>query len=411
MRISLQSVYRLAKICTAVFLIALSLWALFLPPMFPASVRALVNARAMAIAVHDPGIYRNQGMEEGTAVHTGLHIARIDRNQRAMQRELDDLTFARERLESQLTHLEESLEFRKQDLAQKEKDLAVLRSEALETLRDRHEDSVARVEIFEQDLEVKTAAEEQLSGLLKDGIITSSQWNQSRAHTLETRKILHATREERNRLQRELNQAETSLWAGDSAVGESLLAAIENHRQEIQKQELQQLEWTVQMRSIEHQMVAAQEYLRADRSFDISSPVDGIIWRKNVLNGQSVLQGESIMQIAIKDSVFVEAYFGRHFIDSISLGDHAHIYLISDARFVHGTIRQIQAQEQSQTEHNVIRSVAPDATMLKVLIQVDDDVLGTGHIGQLAKVMVSRSKPGLVKRAMVWLSLMLRSHQ
>lgn len=411
MRVSLHSVYRFLKIGSAFFLIALSLWALFLPPMFPASARALVNARAMAIAVHDPGIYRNQGMEEGTSVHTGLHIARIERNQRAMQKELDDLTFARERLEGQLKHLEENLEFRRADLAQKEKDLAVLRTEALQTLRDRHRDAVDRVDIFEQDLEVKAEAENQLSALLKDGIITSAQWNQARAHTLETRKILHSAREERGRLQRELNQAETSLWAGESSVGENLIAAIETHRQEIQKQERQELEWKVQMRSIEHQMVAAQEYLRADRSFDISSPVDGIIWRKNVLNGQSVLQGESIMQIAIKDSIFVEAYFGRHFLDSISLGDHAHIYLISDARFVHGTIRQIQAQEQSQTEHNVIRSVAPDATMLKVLIEVDGDTLDTRHIGQLAKVMVSRSQPGLIKRVMVWLSLMLRSHQ
>lgn len=407
--VRIETLLIFTKVTVALALIALSLWAMALPPLFPTSVRALVNARAIVIHAEDSGRVRELPLIEGAAVKTGAVIAGIERNQRAMQKELDDLLFARQRVEAQIETLTENLAFRKSDMELKTKDLKVIQGEALETLQQRHADAVERVDIFEQDVQVKTENEKHLAPLLKDRVITSAQWNHARALTIETRKNLQAAREERDRLQRELNQAEASLWAGESQVGESLMSAIEQHRQEIQKLSMQHIELTVQRHNLDQQIASAEAYLQADHAYSLASPSDGMVWRRNVLPGQSVLQGEELVQVAVRDTLFVEAYFGRHFIDSISISDHAHIYLISEKRFVQGIVREIQAQERGAREQHIIQSVAPDTTMLKTIIEITDDTVKPAQIGQLARVMISKPKPGPTKKAMVWISLMLRS--
>ncbi len=411
MSLSRDQILRTAKLSLALALIGLSLWALFLPPMFPASMRSLVNARGVSIQAQDAGRIEEIPFFEGNEVDPGAVVARVGRNQRQVQRELDDLEFLRRKLQTQIAHLDEALALRRADLDQRSKELEMLQAEFLASMRSRQANAQATLDIAAREHEVRRTSAERLQPLYEDGIITAAQWQQAQEQLVEASRVLHSAQSEAERLGRGIAQAGAGVGVGDSPVGESIQRAIDNHRLEIQKQEMQRIELQIQHQSAEHQIAVARDYLQAGHFYEVASPVEGVVWQRLALNGQSVMPGDEILRIADGSTLFVEAYFGRHFIDSIAVGDHAHIYLIGAGRFVHGTVRQIQSQEQGAAEHNIIRSLPPDASMLKVLIEVRPDSLGVDEIGQLAKVMISRARPGLLKRGMVWLSFALRSAQ
>jgi multidrug resistance efflux pump len=175
--------------------------------------------------------------------------------------------------------------------------------------------------------------------------------------------------------------------------------------------QIQKIELNADLSSVENQIASVKSYTEADLSYNLTTPIDGIIWRRHVVNGEDLSEGENVVDVADAHSMFVEAYLQRDFVNSIAIGDRATVYLLDQSSFIHGRVADIQVQERTAKDANVINTIEMDATVLRVNIEIDPGVLKTENIGQLAKVLISSGKPGALERGLIWMSLIFQSHQ
>jgi multidrug resistance efflux pump len=193
-------------------------------------------------------------------------------------------------------------------------------------------------------------------------------------------------------------------------ASEGLVARIGFYEQEIGNLKIQRNELAAELSEVERQIAWDRTILQSDQSYTISTPIDGVVWRQQVVNGEALADGQTVLQIADARGIFVEAYFRRDFMNSIAMGDQAHVFLVAENRFVEGTVTDIQVQEQTPSVPNIINTIAADASLLRVTIEVPANELQTANIGQLAKVLVSSGRRGILEKCLVRLSFLLRSH-
>lgn len=404
------ALFRAFKICVATGLILVSLWALLLPPQFPASVRSLVNARGLRIKARLDGVVTEVAGGSRKAIAPGDILARVTQEPRETRRRLKDLAFALESLRARLDHVEATLALRQSALAATQKELASVTDAAVVDLRRALVTAQADLKASTEEHQVKRADEERLAQLLSEGVVTHAQWAAGRDQTLSAKRRLQAAEDRLAAIQTDLKNCIGGVPTRSIPGLELLSAERLRYEQEVQELQAQKLEAQLQFPGLHHQVGELEATLQDDHSQVIKSQVRGVVWRQLVLEGQDVQAGQELLQVADGASLFVEAFFDRQFLDRLSVGDRAHVYLISEDRYVEGAVVDIQAQEQDVGRENIIQSVGPDATMLRVLIEFEPGVLEVRSIGYLAKVMISSAAPGLAERVMIWLSFMLKSH-
>jgi hypothetical protein len=159
------------------------------------------------------------------------------------------------------------------------------------------------------------------------------------------------------------------------------------------------------------QIDSARNYNKADQAYELTTPIEGIVWHRRAVSGELLGDGQVAAEVADVDSLYVEAYFRRDFLNQIVIGDHASIYLVGGGRFIEGEVVDIQVQESMARGAKIINTAELDKSLLNVKIEAHGDKLKPKDIGQLAKVLVSNGHPSWVERARIWLSLLLRSHK
>jgi multidrug resistance efflux pump len=402
--------FQTVKLSLAIVLIGLSIWALILPPLFPTSIQSLVNAKALTLSAPSQAYVVEVTTTAKAEVTRGSPLLTIQQDIRAMEKELTEREFDLQKYELQLETLKSSIDLRKKD--------SVIQQELLE------ENQISYVREFESEMKraEQNAAYEQkrhealserhskLKKLFEDGIITVSDWDEAKERILESEKAMMDAAEAVSTSRLKLEQAKRGIVESASDQSQSFRQRIESNRQEIQRMEFERIEMQVQRDSLAKQIQTTKSYLEKDHTLDMKSPINGMVFNTYVINGQQVLKGDDLLRIADEKSIFIEATFNRHFLDSITVGDTAHVLLLSEKRFIEGTVIDIQAQEESRSEHNIVQSTTITPGIVSVVIQVPEGTLETRHISQLTKVMITRSEPGMLSKAMVWISFLLRSN-
>jgi len=385
------------RIACAVALIAVSLWALLLPPLFPFSSHAIVNTKIVTLRARDEGRIGHLAEVKSAALKAGDRVASVTRDLSGIQRTLQKQEFARQKLKEQLDSLDRTI-------AGQEEALARARAGDRRMLEQSYKDAREKVRIYGENLAEKKAAQARVAPLFADGIITSAQWSDVRGRTIEAEKNLMAAQSDLTRIQASRD------GAGGPSQDEA--AAAGRDGQSLSSLRLRRIELKADLDEAEHQIAAEKTYRDSDRSYDITTPIDGVVWRSQVVNGENVAEGDPVADVADAHAIFVEAYFRRDFMNSISVGDEASVYLIGESRFVTGRVTDIQVQERTASAPDIIDTVPLDSAMLRVSLAVSSGAgLTTDNVGQLAKVLVSGSRPGWARRGLVWLSLYLRSHK
>lgn len=398
-----------ARIGCGLGLIAASLWALLLPPLFPYSVHAIVNTKVVAIKAQDAGRLGELPAGRAFPVKAGDALGRVERDEAKLQRELELLGFERLKLREQLDSVEQALAAREARLAEAEAEVGAAKEGSLRLLTRSREAAVDKVRLYREGHQEKLALQERVAPLFTDGIVTAAQWSATRDQTLQAEKALRAAEAELMGFEEGLRGG----GAGDPTreVVEGMSSRVSALEREISGLRLQRIDQRARLAEVEARAESIRAQRETDRAYELRTPIDGVIWRRQAVNGETLSEGQVVAEVADTASLFVEAYFRRDFMNSISVGDRASIYLVGEGRFVEGRVTDIQVQERTSKEPDVINTLSLDASMLRVRVEVEPGQLAPEQLGQLAKVLTSGGRAGALERGLIWLSFTLRSHK
>ncbi len=401
----------LLRVVCATAMIAISLWALLLPPLFPYSSHAVVNTKVVTLKSTDEGRISELPPARSTLLKSGARIGVVTRDLAKIQRALKEQELIRQKLQEQQNALDKAIAERQHRLDSATAKVEAARAGALQSLEQARKNTLEKVRIYGDELIEKKARQAQVEPLFKDGIVTASQWSETRQQTIEVEKNLAEAEAELAQID---SRQAIAARGGNSFSNDSVeneLNRMNAYEREIAELTIQRMDLNAELGEAENKVALAKSYGESDRSYDLVTPIDGIIWRRQVVNGETIASNQAVADIADANSLFIEAYFRRDFMNSIAIGDVASVYILAESRFVRGRVVDIQVQERNDKDLNTINTMILDSTMLRVNIQLDDNQLKPENIGQLAKVLTSGSKSGWVERSLIWLSLILRSHK
>ncbi len=402
---------RILKIAIAAGLLLLSLWALLLPPYFPSSAHSVVNARKITIDTLSEGTISGLAEELHAPVEKEQIIATVQREQREVLRELDQMKFLHNRLQTQLENTKLLLTQREGSLNKAVSEYQRRQASDIAVLKQKLATTEAQLITYQKNLEIVQEDGQRIKELLDDGIITKSQWSEHQQRVIEAEEKLRRTQDMSVALQKNLTDTQAGLYQSASETTDGLSSEIAILQSEIRSLSVEKNNLKTQLKEASEQIKNTQHYLSSDEFQPIKSPIRGIIWQKYAINGETVQSGRIIAELADENSIFVEAYFNRHYQENISYGDYAHILLTSESRYIEGIVVDIQVQEEFSESSNIINAIAPNKEMLRILIRVEPDSLQTTHIGQLAQVVISSADPGIIQKSLIGLSFMLRNHK
>jgi multidrug resistance efflux pump len=408
---NLACLWRYVRLGTASALIALSLWALLLPPVFPSSSHAVVNAKAITVRARDGGRVDDLAPLRAAPLNVGQPVVRITREAEVVRREIEEREFIRAKIIEQQASLDAAIALRTERMEAAQSELKNATSTARLALEKTQLAAKEKLRIAREALVEKTALQARVAPLFNEGVITSSQWADTRRETLEAEKNLTDAEAALALLDGRLAAYQRGAGLANEEALEALLARIGTFEQDVGNLRVQRIALEGRLGEVDGQLRSARLRINDDLSYVLPAPISGVVWRRRVVSGETIGPGQDVLDIADTNSIFVEAYFRRDFMNSIALGDRASIYLVGPRRFITGHVADIQVQEKNAREPDVINTLSLDESLLRLTIVVPVGQLQAENIGQLAKVLVSDARGSWPERALVWLSLALRNQR
>jgi len=396
----MKLVFRYCRLILAILLIVVSIWALYLPPLFPSSTRALVNAKTYQVNAPVAGTIESISLHKWNQANNNRTLLTIRRDQEKATQELTQRRLELAQQKTQYQALTNTLDKQRGGL--------------LKSLNTRHDlvaenyrESIKELNLIQAEIAIKSDDESKLRELFDEGIITQSEWQQTKLEKINAERELSAARLRVLGLKSELGTINASLSKGAEGISLEDNALL---LQEIRSMQLQKVSLKSEIETLEQSIENAIQYLSEGKSYEVNTSKPGVVWKELVVTGQTVAQGDPLLEVATQESLFVEAYLSRHFLDSIQIGDSALIYINDDKKFYSGKVLEIQSQEQQEVKGYAIGSISPGPLTLKVVLELPKNEIQLDALGHLAKVVITNANPSLSERIMIWLSVHLRGN-
>ncbi len=409
--LTLHNIWHSLRILLAILLIAVSLWALLLPPLFPVSSRAVVNARVATLDSPGDGVLTRTLNQEKDLVQNQQTLFVLAKNQVSIRNKIDKLLLNQSNTENQLLATQwtiKNLQLNLDKLGQNLKQQLLNHQDELNNILAQKQ---ALAALNQQKYQAKRSKEKELYNLYKEGIITQAVFDKASGERLDAERQQLSNEADISSTELELsllsNKLSKELSTGEVAKSADMTDAAK----EIRKYTQQKRVLENKLSTIKLDIQAQNTRFKSNAAIEISTPVTGLIWRQNVIAGQAVSTGQALAEVADGTTLFIEAYLGRHFLDSLSIGDRAIVYLISDQQFYEGTVERIETEDTDESSGVAISTAPPNPYMLKLIISIKNEQLPIAKLGELARIMVGNENPSLLERGMIRLSFLLRSNQ
>lgn len=389
-------------------LIAISLWALLLPPLFPISDRAMVNAPSVTLSASGAGIAKEVPPVLAMISAESGPLVVIERELPELEAQLTDARLSKVRITEQISNLEALRDNAIAEEARLAREFDTTRQHLLEAVQGGLRASEARLALATASLGEATAKRKRLSTLLGDGIITEAQFSEAKTSEMEALREVQRIEAARTDQRSEMRNLESASLAVTHPRLEGVASRLSALRNDISNHRARLIEKRSELKSVEVFVSEYENRLRNEREELLHSPIPGLVWESEVLRGQKVRAGQKLLTIADSRHLFVEAYFGQHFRDVISVGDRAHVLLDDISGALEGTVRSIRVQERDAKPGFAIQSISPHTSMLRVMIEIDSGRVEADSLGRICRVIVSSRDPGFVERSLVWMSFFLK---
>jgi multidrug resistance efflux pump len=191
---------------------------------------------------------------------------------------------------------------------------------------------------------------------------------------------------------------------------ETATGRIDSLDAEIGKLKIQRVDLQSELAAVENKIAAAKAHNESDLSYKLTTPINGVIWRQHVVNGENLREGQVVADVADADHIYIEAFFRQEFMNSIAVGDKTTVQLIPGTSVLTGHVVDIQVQDSSTKSPSIINTSPIGAWMLRVIVEADSNRLGTDNIGKMAKVLISKPDANPAEKALLGLTLILKGH-
>jgi hypothetical protein len=192
------------------------------------------------------------------------------------------------------------------------------------------------------------------------------------------------------RLRLQAASIEEGFFVGAGLEVPRYVGLIENLTSDILGRRVKETEVAREIAALDAQIVEAETHLSRLVEEQAQSPVRGVVWRRPASIGQYVHAGQELYVLADRDSICIEAYLHRRYLESVSIGDPAQIYLPARRKHVTGTVIARQGRPERGQRHLRRR---PHHAGSEALRGPDRDRRGSPRCGA-----DRRARPGLRRR-------------
>ncbi|MBA2479179.1 MAG: HlyD family efflux transporter periplasmic adaptor subunit, partial [Planctomycetes bacterium] len=379
--------------------VALGMWWVVLPSMFPTTGLAGVNAKFMSVKAPIEGklstitraIGDSLGREE---VLTVIRNDKVDRSTlQSFKRRLTDSTARKIGIDSDV----ESLRTQRKAL---ESQLLEQRTQLADYLVSRISEGARRLEAMDGDLaatrsvlNARSAAREPGSTLV-DAAFTAAIEAEAIAS-----KAIEVQRESLARLRTNLEALDAGVFADESIT--RLQHRIDSIETSLVATTATQSELTITIAKLADDAQAEERRVHALEEATISSPIDGRMIKRPAADDKWVKPNEELFAVAIPESIVVDAVVSRDQLQDIAVGDQVRIRLSGEHRVVDGKVRAV-GEAYDRSANYAYSFPQGTASSARVSIVLDRPIADAVIIGQSARVMVT-GDPGLIKGMFAWM--------
>ena len=394
------SVWRLARRAAGLAMVVAALWWLVVPFFFPVTSQAIVNARMVQVRAPIDGAAGEIFHDIGDVVREGEPLLKVV-SSRADTSHLAELIARRSVLAAQRERLTSDLEGATQTRDECRVSTQRFYNELVSSLKDSITEADAHAEGAHAEVEAAHVRTTRAVRLAAQQAGADSELDAARAGETVAAKHCEETEAARAKLKKQLHAAEQGfLFERDAPSFEQRADELDAKIPQMQ----------AEIKETDDKLAAADQELqdeqrRVDRLSEaaVASPVSGAVWKRNGEPGQAVKQQENLLEIADRDTIFVEALLPQSHLNAITTGSRAVIRL-TDGRVLNGHVRAVRTLGGADTEASfAINLPCPDVKQVRVLIDFDPGVRDAALIGRHARVLIVDEHPGPCQQAMMWL--------
>lgn len=360
------------------------------------SFNAIINARTISIHTPVEGTVSYFKKEVGDPVKAKEYVALI-KNIRL------NASFRRE-LEVEKNSLEDRVRGINQHLAE----LRGLRNQLNEKLQNTKSFENSRVDKQIQEQEYELAAQRNiLAGLellfAKQTYLTRS----GSVSTTEYENTKHAVMASKNRISA-LESRIGALKIEKQALAKDVFLGEGRNDVPYTQQKIDELTVTIstvsngkleherRIKEIQQQMFSEDDRLTLNRTAELISPVNGLIWKKMFPDGSEVTIGTEIAQVVDCGRLFLEVEVNENSLGKIEMGTEVKYRLRNTEKWLTGKIMGKSGSGRTLTDTSLAAELFLERTQAKIMVQVkpeelDPDPRNYCHIGRKVEVTMPRT--------------------
>ncbi len=364
---------RITRIVIGISVVFLALWA-FLPGMiYPISSNAIVNAQVMTIRAPIQGEVTKILSAETQAIKKGELIARIE-DSRIDRSKLAALMADRATLHETILALEQEAKDLQRFLTRLE-----MSGEAYYQSVNKH------FQVMQAEKEAKLAAQQAIlkdtrsklareAALFNKGLTTRAELDAALRDDAVARAELVVIEREIERVKVELDGAKQGVYFGDG-FNNVPYSQQRSHEIELRQQTVMSKlrDANIRVHEIERQIRIEEERLAHISESELVAPNDGRIWLRLVGEGEHVIAGTPLLQIADLSRLFLIVSLDERYFDDVNIGDTASIDLIGSTSDFHGRVERMQGRKSTLPE-SMLAVAQPNSDKNDFLVFVNMDI-------------------------------------
>ncbi len=333
------------------------------------SLDGTVNARFVVISSPIQGVVQRSPPRVGTRVPEGETVLEIRNERLASEGPQDlqgELTAIRRRLDGLATQKVQLEELRADLLARLESYQDAAARNLQQTLSSQRE----RIGVGEARVAETQATLSRALQLRARELTTETDIERSRAANLAARREVDISRNELERLQGQLAAARGGIYVGEGRND------VPYSRQRLDEVSIALAELGVRQTDLEaleartrQRITLEEEQRRALGEAPVASPISGVVWRNNVVEGSNVIVGTELMRVLDCRNLFVDILVSEGHYDNIVPGQGAEVRLYGSGLVFPGVVESVRGSS-AVVEEPTLAAVPPQGSARNARIRL-----------------------------------------
>jgi multidrug resistance efflux pump len=302
------------------------------------SFNAIINSRI--VAIHSPieGVVVNFDKQPGEAVTQDKTLLTIN-NRRLNESFIKELRVEQNSLKERVhgfeSHIDE-LEKLMLDLQQRQSEMIKFEVTRVE---QQLKEAESEIRATQELLEERKRYLNRIAPLAKQGIVPMVEFDKVTFSIKEYEHRIVGLEATAERVRTEKNALERGIHLGqgrnDVPYTQQRMDEVRMNLSDYRARKIEQIR---RIEEIDQQIADEERRLQLNRSVDIKSPLDGILWKKFFTNGSEISIGSELAQVVDCNTMFIDSEYSESKLNYVNLGQEVKYRLYGDKIWHRGIV-------------------------------------------------------------------------